>query len=59
VMVAITPAGASRHAEVAERRGRLMAHLMGAYTPAERVQLADMLERFIGAIDAFIAPTDS
>jgi DNA-binding MarR family transcriptional regulator len=56
VMVAITSAGASRHAEVAERRGRLMAHLMGAYAPAERVQLADMLERFIAAIDTFVAP---
>ena len=55
VMVTITTAGITRHAEVAERRGRLMAHLMGAYAPDERVQLADMLERFVAAIDRFVS----
>ncbi len=58
VMVAITPAGAARHAEVAERRGRLMAHLLGAYRPDERVLLAEMLERFIRSIDEFLASPD-
>ncbi len=35
VVVATTPAGAARHAEVAARRARLMAHLLGRYTPDE------------------------
>ena len=58
VMVTITPAGIARHAEVAERRGRLMAHLMGAYSPDERVQLAEMLERFVASVDDFVASID-
>jgi DNA-binding MarR family transcriptional regulator len=58
VMVTITPAGAARHAEVAERRGRLMAHLMGAYSPDERVQLAEMLERFVASVDDFVASAE-
>ncbi len=57
VIVAITPAGATRHAEVAERRGRLMAHLLGRYRPDEREQLAEMLERFVGAVDEFVQDT--
>lgn len=57
VIVAITTAGTERHAEVAERRGRLMAHLLGHYRPDEREQLAEMLERFVGAIDAFVRQT--
>ncbi len=58
VIVSITDAGVARHAEVAERRGRLMAHLMGMYTPDERVQLAGLLERFVGAIDGFVSRDD-
>jgi DNA-binding MarR family transcriptional regulator len=58
VMVTITPAGTLRHAEVAERRGQVMAHLLGEYTPNERVQLADMLERFIASVDEFVSMAD-
>jgi DNA-binding MarR family transcriptional regulator len=57
VVVAITPSGAARHAEVATRRARLMAHLLGRYTPAEREQLAEMLERFVAAVDDYVQPT--
>jgi DNA-binding MarR family transcriptional regulator len=57
VMVTITDAGVSRHADVAERRGRLMAHLLGTYAPDERVQLADLLERFVAAVDSFVSRT--
>jgi DNA-binding MarR family transcriptional regulator len=54
VRVAITTAGIHRHAEVDVRRGQVMSHLLGAYAPEERVQLADMLERFIASIDDFV-----
>ncbi|MEA3184932.1 MAG: hypothetical protein QOJ74_1409 [Ilumatobacteraceae bacterium] len=54
VMVEITEAGRSRHAEVNARRGELMAHMLGAFTAAERPIVADMLERFVSAIDEFV-----
>ena len=53
-MVEITDAGRSRHAEVHIRRGELMAHMLGAFTVAERPIVADMLERFVAAIDQFV-----
>jgi DNA-binding MarR family transcriptional regulator len=54
VMVEITDAGRSRHADVNDRRGQLMTHMLGAFTPAERPILADMLERFVSAVDEFM-----
>ena len=54
VMVEITEAGRSRHADVNARRGLLMAHMLGAFTPEERPILADMLERFVSAVDEFV-----
>ncbi len=54
VMVEITDAGRSRHADVNVRRGRLMTHMLGAFTPDERPVLADMLERFVAAVDKFV-----
>jgi DNA-binding MarR family transcriptional regulator len=54
VMVSASTAGRRRHAEVAKRRGILLTHLMNAFTPAERPQLADLLERFVGSIDDFV-----
>ena len=54
VMVTITPAGSARHAEVAERRVQLMTWVMGSFDPTERAALADLLERFVGAVDGFV-----
>jgi DNA-binding MarR family transcriptional regulator len=61
VMVSITKAGKRRHSEVVKRRGVLLTHIMSAFSADERVQLADMLERFVGAIDDFTehVPTPS
>lgn len=58
VVVAITPSGVARHAEVAARRAKLMAFLLGRFTPDERVQLAEMLERFVAAVDDFVQPAN-
>ena len=55
VMVEITDAGVSRHADVSARRSELMAHMLGAFTPDERPVLADMLERFVAAVDEYVA----
>jgi DNA-binding MarR family transcriptional regulator len=54
VMVEITDAGRSRHADVNARRGLLMTHMLGAFTPEERPVLADMLQRFVSAVDEFV-----
>jgi len=54
VMVEITEAGRARHAVVAERRMVLMNHMLDAFSPAERQVLAEMLERFIAAVDEFV-----
>lgn len=59
VRVAITEAGRTRHADVAERRGVVMTHMLGSFTGPERVQLADLLERFIGSVDGFVAQLGS
>lgn len=53
VLVAITPAGRTRHADVATRRGRLMKHLLESFAPHERPLVADLLERFVGSVDEF------
>lgn len=55
VMASITPAGCTRHAEVADRRAELMTHLLGALSPSERSALAGLLGKFVGAIDDFVA----
>jgi hypothetical protein len=57
-MVEITDAGLARHAAVSVRRAELMAHMLSAYSPSERVALADMLERFVTAVDDFMAILD-
>lgn len=59
VRVSITAVGSARHADVAERRAHLMAHVLGAFAPAERAQLADLLERLVGAVDHFLASVGS
>jgi len=54
VMVEITDAGRSRHADVNARRGLLMTHMLSAFTPEERPVLAEMLDRFVAAVDEFV-----
>ena len=54
VIVEIAERGRSRHATVAARRMVLMSHMLKAFGPAERPLLADMLERFVVAVDEFV-----
>jgi DNA-binding MarR family transcriptional regulator len=54
VMVEITEAGRDRHADVNVRRGQLMTHMLAAFAPSERPVLAEMLERFVHAVDQFV-----
>jgi DNA-binding MarR family transcriptional regulator len=55
VIATITEAGRGRHADVAERRGHVMAHLLSAFSPRERELFASMLERFVTRVDDFVA----
>ena len=51
VMVRITPEGRRRHAEVDARRSHAMGQILGEFSPAERADLAGMLERFVATLD--------
>ena len=54
VMVRISADGRRRHRSVDERRSRLMALLLSEFSPAERADLADLLERFVRALDGSV-----
>jgi DNA-binding MarR family transcriptional regulator len=55
VEVAITDTGRTIHREVATRRVELMTEVLSAYRKSELSVLADLLERFVTATDAFVA----
>lgn len=51
VMVQISDQGRARHAEVDERRAKAMAMILGSFTAEERAELANLLDRFVRALD--------
>lgn len=51
VLVRITDEGRRRHDDVAARRSTAMMHILSAFEPDERSQLADLLDRLIDSID--------
>ncbi len=55
VVVAATVAGHQRHEAVAHRRRRALARMLGEFEPAERGQLAELLERMVLALDHLAA----
>ena len=54
VMVTATPIGRERHRVIARRRRELMADMLGAFEPDERQQLADLMDRFVVALDDIV-----
>jgi DNA-binding MarR family transcriptional regulator len=54
VLVRITPEGRRRHDDVAARRSRAMMMILEEFAPAERVQLADLLDRFVESVDSVV-----
>lgn len=54
VKVSVTPAGRERHADVDQRRSQVMTFVLGGFAPAEREQLAELLERYVGRVDDFV-----
>lgn len=59
VEVSITDAGRERHQDVAERRSRLLRFILSQYRVRELPVLADMLERFVVAVDEFVTQLDT
>ena len=51
VMVRITPSARARHSKISERRMAAMTHLLNGFSRDERGELANMLERFVAALD--------
>lgn len=54
VLVRITEEGSRRHDDVAARRSTAMMHILGAFEPHERAQLADLLDRFVDSVDTVV-----
>ncbi len=59
VEVAITEEGQRRHLVVAERRSEMMTFILGQYRTRELPVVADVLERFVSAIDDFVVSRNS
>jgi len=55
VMVSITGDGIARHSEAARRRQEVIMHMLAVFDLEEFEQLASYLERFVGALDEFVA----
>lgn len=55
VMVSITEDGILRHSEAARRRQEVIMHMLAVFDLEEFEQLASYLERFVGALDEFVA----
>jgi hypothetical protein len=54
-MVSITADGRQLHSAISRRRRHSMARMLGEFEPDERRQLADLLERFVLALDHLAA----
>jgi DNA-binding MarR family transcriptional regulator len=59
VEVRITDAGRARYQAVADRRSELFSFIMHQYRSRELPVLADMLERFVLAVDQFVTALDT
>ncbi len=54
VLVRVTDEGRRRHGEVAARRSTAMMRILSEFDRDERAQLADMLDRFVEALDEVV-----
>jgi DNA-binding MarR family transcriptional regulator len=55
VMVSATAAGRARHEAVAQRRRKALEAMLSEFEEDERRQLAELLERFVVALDHLAA----
>jgi DNA-binding MarR family transcriptional regulator len=53
VLVRASETGRTRHAAIVRHRRRVMEAVLAPFSDAEQAQLADLLDRMVGAMDAF------
>lgn len=58
ILVSATDAGESRYTILSARINRGLDQILGEFDEAEQHQLADLLERFVAAVDHFVADAD-
>lgn len=58
VVVHPSDKGRALHAELAEARDRTMERMLQGFSPEERRHLADLMERFVHALDELVAEED-
>jgi DNA-binding MarR family transcriptional regulator len=59
VMVRVSAEGRARHADVAARRNLALKQILDSFDPAERATLADLLDRFVDALDGVVTSLTS
>jgi DNA-binding MarR family transcriptional regulator len=55
VLVTITPAGRLRYEEASARRSDVLGQILDEFSNDERAELADLLDRFVAALDRVVA----
>jgi DNA-binding MarR family transcriptional regulator len=58
VMVRITDAGRAAQRDASARRALVMQRILSAFPPEDRAHLADLLDRFVDALDDVVATLD-
>lgn len=58
ILVSVTEEGQRRHDVLAERIGKGLEEILGEFDATEHEQLAELLERFVGAVDRYVANQD-
>lgn len=59
VMVRVSVEGRARHSDVAARRNMALKQILGSFDPTERATLADLLDRFVDALDGVVTSLPS
>lgn len=54
IVVSATEAGLARYAVIADRLRYGMDEILSEFSAAEQTQLADLLERYLAAVDSFV-----
>lgn len=58
ILVSVTEEGTARHAVIAARIGTGLDQILGEFNEEEHAQLAELLERFVIAVDNYVANQD-
>ncbi len=59
ILVSATEEGNARYGVISARIGTGLEQILGEFNEAEQTQLADLLERFVSAVDHYVANQDN